>query len=108
MTMTEEIRVNRVTITLIVFLLAQAVLGIIWGARLDANVSALASLAELNRVSLVSQLDKLEASINTGMQFRYTSGDAARDKDMGLRLLEAINKRIDLNEKRIERLESKP
>ena len=95
MNMPEEIRVNRVTLGLLLFLAAQAVLGVIWGARLDANVA-----------SLSIQLSKVEASIAAGSQFRYTSADAGRDKELGIKLLEAMNRRIDLNETRIARLES--
>lgn len=96
-TMSDTIRLNRVTLSLILFLLAQAVLGIVWGARLDANVA-----------SMAAQITKLEKSISDGMMLRYTSTDATKDKELMLKVLDAIHLRINLNEQRIQRLEDKP
>jgi hypothetical protein len=54
-----------------------------------------------------SQLQELKGQVTTGTQYRYTSEDASRDKQAMLELYRLVLHRIDLSEKRIERLEGK-
>jgi hypothetical protein len=81
----------------IMFMLAQGITATIYVSRLGARVDYLAQT-----------LSELRADLATGTRLRYTSEDASRDKALLTALLEATNKRIDLAEQRLMRLENKP
>lgn len=96
--MQESIRIDktilRVGVTIVITMLLQLGAGL-W--QFSSMSSELRHLKE--------DLSKLEGSVATGTQNRYTSNQAQTDKSMMLQLLAAINNRIDLAERRIERLE---
>ena len=98
--MADDLKISRwalgVGSTIAIVLVGQTVTAIIWGARLSATVEA-----------MQSQLQELKGQVTTGTQYRYTSEDASRDKQAMLELYRLVLHRIDLSEKRIERLEGK-
>jgi len=98
--MADDLKISRwalgVGSTIAIVLVGQTIAAIIWGARLSATVEA-----------MQSQLQELKGQVTTGTQYRYTSEDASRDKQAMLELYRLVLHRIDLSEKRIERLEGK-
>jgi len=93
-----EIKINRGTAALLVtvclFLAAQTIAAVVYGARIGAKQEAMAET-----------LGELKRSNSDAIRLRYTSEDASRDRSSVLDLISAVNRRIDLSEKRIERLE---
>lgn len=83
-----EIKVNRAMLTILLFVVGQAVAGIIWGATLNAKVAY-----------MTEQLDKVEAALTTS---------ASKDKELLTSLVSGNAKRLDSFETRLQRLENHP
>lgn len=92
-----EIKVNRVMLTILLFVATQAIAGIIWGSTLSVRVSYMSD-----------QINKMEATLTSGTQFRYTSADASKDKELMHSLVSANGRRLEALEKRVDRLETQP
>lgn len=73
---------------------AQVALQVTINARLDERVSHLQALVE-----------KLETQMVSGTQFRYTSMDAANDKQMMQRLFDLFERRLTASESRLLEME---
>ena len=84
-------------VTVLLFIVAQGLAATVYVARLGTQVEYMGVAIE-----------QIRTEFNAATRFRYTSEDATRDKALMTALLEAINRRIDLAEQRINRLENKP
>jgi len=95
-----HITVHRSTIkimaTILLFVATQTVAGVVWGASLSAKVE-----------QLQNQVVQLRADTADATRDEYTAADASRDRSMHLELLKTFSQRLDLAERRIERLEER-
>jgi len=92
--MAEEIKINRMLLVLITFLVGQAIAGVVWGARLTERV-----------LSMSEQIKEIKQTVAKATADRYTGEDAGADKANILTLIAAVNQRIEVSENRLKRVE---
>ncbi|MGW8178859.1 MAG: hypothetical protein ACWGQW_08875, partial [bacterium] len=85
--------------------LVQGILGIVYVARLGSEVSHVQEKVTMEVGYLKNSITEVKDALREGTRLRYTSEDATKDKQLMLELIKQINVRIDLSEKRLERLE---
>ncbi len=74
--------------------------------QIGVLVSTITEL-KTNQRHIQLTIAELKQSLVAGTTFRYTSQDAQRDKELMIELIKAVNDRVNLAERRLEKLEDR-
>ena len=99
--MADELRVNKLVVTIVLFCVSQAVLAFVGWSNMRTELAEVTVRLKL----MTQQLAKLEATVVEETRDCYTLRDASNDKALFQHAIEALNKHTDRLDNKVRSLE---